>query len=196
MSEDLDDMDDDGAGENDDQPINDNNDETDDTNQIDNTENSDTDIGDDSELNDDELDDSDDNGEDDDTGGENLDGSKSIKEKEKDKLFSDLSPAQFNIKKSELMQNLMDMYDESILIFERVNRIPKTANNTKVISFILDKIEELKEYLNYNITTTFATKSYEENKNICDRCLVMLKQIQIMLTGLENNNDGKDDKAK
>ena len=99
-------------------------------------------------------------------------------------LFSDLSPQQMAIKNSELLQNYIDLFESLNTIFDNINKIPKTYSNTKVIEFVGEKIVEMKDMVNYIITTTYITKTYVENMATYKQCLLMLQQINTMLKGL------------
>ena len=134
-----------------------------------------------------------DNAEADNTGDETDDGSTDdnggtdLKSLEKT-LFADLTPEQMSIKNSELMQNYIDLYETLNHIFDNINKIPKDYNNTRVLSFITDKILDLKDMVNSIITTTYGTKTYVENLTVYKQCLLILKQVDEMLKGL---NTGK-----
>ena len=107
-------------------------------------------------------------------------------------LFADLTPQQISIKNSELMQNYIDLYDTIDGIFDDVNKIPKTYNNTRVLEFIAEKLSEMKDNINYTINTTYSTKTYTENLVIYKQYLVILQQINNMLKGLVRKPDDKD----
>ena len=109
-------------------------------------------------------------------------------------LFADLSPAQLNIKKTELLQNYANLYDTITSTFENVNKLNKTNNNLKVIEFITDKLTSLKEYVNQIITTSYSTKTYIENLENFKQCLLMMSQIDTMLKGLIQTRDDEKDK--
>lgn len=125
------------------------------------------------------------NGSNDETGSEGGDSAdaNTIAEKEK-VLFSDLTPQQMAIKNTELLQNYIDMHDALNSIFDNINKIPKTYNNTRAIEFVGQKVVELKDMVNYIITDTYVTKTYIENMVTYKQCLLMLQQINTMLKGL------------
>ena len=99
-------------------------------------------------------------------------------------LFSDLSPQQMAIKNSEHLQNYIDLFESLNTIFDNINKIPKTYSNTRVIEFVGEKIVEMKDMVNYIITTTYITKTYVEKMATYKQCLLMLQQINTMLKGL------------
>ena len=99
-------------------------------------------------------------------------------------LFADLTPEQMSIKNSELLQNYMDLYETLNHIFDNINKIPKNYNNTRVLSFITDKILDLKDMVHSIITVSYATKTYVENLTVYKQCLLILQQIDGMLQGL------------
>ena len=106
-----------------------------------------------------------------------------LKDMEKD-LFKDLTPEQISIKNAELLQNYIDLYDTINSIFDNINMIPKTYENTRALEFIAEKLIELKDIVNMIITTTYITRTYVENLTTYKECLLMLKQINTMLKAL------------
>ena len=101
-------------------------------------------------------------------------------------LFSDLSPQQMSIKNAELLQNYINLFESLTATFENINKINKTYSNTRIVEFIADKVVELKDMVNYIITTTYVTKTYVENLTTYKQCLLIMQQINTMLKGLVN----------
>lgn len=99
-------------------------------------------------------------------------------------LFSDLNPQQLSIKNTELLKNYMDLYTTIDLIIQDLDRIDKTAENTKRIEFIQAKLTELRDITNFTITTTYITRTYVENLSNYKQSLLMLQQINSMLKSL------------
>ena len=99
-------------------------------------------------------------------------------------LFSDLSPQQLAIKNNELLQQYITLYETINNIFNSINRIPKTISNTRPLSFIADQLIELKDMVNYTITTTYITRTYVENMTYYKQALVILEQLNTMLKAL------------
>ena len=107
-------------------------------------------------------------------------------------LFSNMTQSQINIMKSELLQNYVNMYDSVCLCFDNVNKIEKTFNNKQIINFISNELLKLKDYTNQIITNTFNTKTYFENKKMYEQCLLILKQIHLILQGLIRKKASSD----
>lgn len=125
---------------------------------------------------------------DEDTGGEDTgedaeDDGEDLNALEKE-LFSDLSPQQLSIKNTELLKNYIDLYTTVDLIIQDLDRIDKTAENTKRIEFIQTKLTELRDITNFTITTTYITRTYVENLSNYKQSLLMLQQINSMLKSL------------
>lgn len=99
-------------------------------------------------------------------------------------LFSDLSPQQLAIKNNELLQNYIELYETINTIFDSINKIPKTFDNTRPLTFIADQLVELKDMVNYVITTTYVTRTYVENMAYYKQSLVVLQQLNTMLKAL------------
>ena len=99
-------------------------------------------------------------------------------------LFSDLSPQQLSIKNHELLQNYIELYETINTVFDGINKIPKTFDNARTLSFIADQLVSLKDMVNYIITTTYITRTYVENMAYYKQALVILEQINTMLKSL------------
>lgn len=99
-------------------------------------------------------------------------------------LFSDLTPQQLAIKNNELLQNYIELYETINTIFDSINKIPKTYNNTRPLTFITDQLVGLKDMVNYVITTTYVTRTYVENMAYYKQALVVLEQLNSMLKAL------------
>lgn len=109
-------------------------------------------------------------------------------------LFKDLTPQQMAIMNTELLQNYTDMYSSLCVIFDDINNIPKSAENTRVLNYISSQTTELKEKVNFIITTTYITRTYAENLVEYKRCLLMMSRINDLLQCLiqRPNNTDKD----
>ena len=82
---------------------------------------------------------------------------------------------------TELLQNYIDMYNSLSVIFDDINNIPKSAENTRVLNYISSQTTELKDTVNYIITTTYITRTYAENLVEYKRCLLMMSRINDLL---------------
>jgi hypothetical protein len=107
-------------------------------------------------------------------------------------LFSDLSPQQLAIKNNELLRNYIELYETINTIFDSINKIPKTYDNTRPLTFITDQLVSLKDMVNYIITTTYITRTYVENMTYYKQALVILEQINTMLKALIQKPAKKD----
>ena len=121
--------------------------------------------------------DSGDNADDDNNTGDDL-GSQ-----EKD-LFKDLNPQQMAIKNTELLRNYIDLYDSISIIIEDMEKIEKTSDNIDIIDFINEKLEELKDIINYVISKTYIARTYIENLTQYKQSLLILSQINKMIKQL------------
>lgn len=99
-----------------------------------------------------------------------------LKEKEK-ALFVGLSDKQIEIKNKELKTNYEKMYKSLDGIIERVSNIDRTQKNTKIIDFIISKLNETSESLYIYYTTVFETKTYIENSRQYDIYILILRNI-------------------
>ena len=95
-------------------------------------------------------------------------------------LFADLTPQQLAIKNTELLKNYINLHTTLEDTFTNLNKIHKDYSNGRIIDFIADKIIELKDMVNYIITTTYVTRTYVENLVEYKKCLLIFHQISVM----------------
>lgn len=181
----MDDSDGDTSGEGDDNP--------DDTSDGDDEGGEDfmTDDGDDSGDGDnDTSDDGEDSGDasDDDEGGDDYDINKI-----EDELFSSLTPEQIAIKNHELKENFTELYSIIGSTLVRINDIAKTNDNINVLKFITEKLIELRDMIDYNITTAYQTRTYIENNIIYQQCIATLNAISQIIDQIPNLDGKKSD---
>jgi hypothetical protein len=114
------------------------------------------------------------------------DGTKTAEEIEaiEKELFSDLTDEQLALKHVELKSQFIALYEAAGEVVERINKIPKTDMNIKVLEFIGNKLTELRSLVHYNLTEGYETKSYVENVMIYQRCLVTMNTINQMLQAI------------
>lgn len=101
------------------------------------------------------------------------------------KLFTDLSPEQLNIKHRELKQQYIDLYTKTEELIDRVNAIPKTDNNLSVVDFIVKKLTELREIINYYLVNVYSTKTYVENTINIQHYLTIIASLNKMLNEIK-----------
>lgn len=99
-------------------------------------------------------------------------------------LFSNLTPEQLNIKHIELKTQFIDLYETVDKTINRINKITKNEDNLKVLEFTITKLIELKDLINFNLTKTYATKSYLENETDFQHCLAIFNTISKILEEL------------
>lgn len=110
-------------------------------------------------------------------------------------LFSNLSPEQVEIKNKELKQRFIDVYGTIASVLIRINDIPKTDLNIDVLHFVTDKLMELRDLVDYNITKAFATKTYIENSINYQLCLSTLSSISDIIDSVAGAEDDEAHKA-
>ena len=104
-------------------------------------------------------------------------------------LFSDLTPEQINIKHYELKRQYIELYNKSEDIVDRINTIPKTEQNLPIIDFVVKKLVNLREYINYYLTKVYQTKTYIENTTNYQQYLAVLNAINKILSEIPLEND-------
>lgn len=99
-------------------------------------------------------------------------------------LFSNLTPEQITIKNYELKQNFINLYSTIGTTLMRINDAYKSDDNIETLKFITDKLLELREMIDFNITTAYATRTYIENNIIYQQCLSTLNAISDIINSI------------
>ena len=107
-------------------------------------------------------------------------------------LFSSLTPEQIAIKNHELKNQFIELYSIIGSTLVRINDISKTNENINVLKFITEKLLELREMIDFNITTAYQTRTYIENNIIYQQCIVTLNAIAEIIDNIPKL-DGRDD---
>ena len=74
----------------------------------------------------------------------------------------------------------------------RINDISKTNENINVLKFITEKLLELREMIDFNITTAYQTRTYIENNIIYQQCIATLNAIAEIIDNIPKL-DGRDE---
>ena len=96
-------------------------------------------------------------------------------------LFKDLTPDQIDMKHQELKSNFTKLYDSTNSIIERINDIPSNENYLSSITFVSEKLSELRTMVADYMNNVYSTKSYMENAINYNRFLSVLKSINDIL---------------
>ena len=152
----------------------------------DSTSESDDSSEDDSSEDENFMDDSGDDNSSDESGGESTDTDDNNEGEESDdydinkienELFSSLTPEQIAIKNYELKNQFIELYSIIGSTLVRINDISKSNENVNVLKFITEKLLELREMIDFNITTAYQTRTYIENNIIYQQCIATLNAI-------------------
>lgn len=103
-------------------------------------------------------------------------------------LFSNLTPEQVAIKNYELKQNYINLYKTIISTITKMNDVGKTESNIELIKFISNKLIELKDMVDFNITKVYKTRTYIENNIIYQQCLSTMNALCDMINLIPNND--------
>lgn len=114
-----------------------------------------------------------------------------IRQLEKE-VFADLSPQQMEIKHKELKQQYLDMYEVTSNLIERINDVPRTEQNTKVLEFISIQLSDLREYISDYINSSYSQVSYMENAINYNKYLAILSGLNKILKELVDKTVDKD----
>ena len=108
-----------------------------------------------------------------------------------EELFSSLTPEQIAIKNHELKNQFIELYSIIGSTLVRINDISKTNENINVLKFITEKLLELREMIDFNITTAYQTRTYIENNIIYQQCIATLNAIGDIINNIPKLNDVK-----
>ena len=109
-----------------------------------------------------------------------------------DELFSSLTPEQISIKNHELKDQFIELYSIIGSTLVRINDISKSNENINVLKFITEKLLELREMIDFNITTAYQTRTYIENNIIYQQCIATLNAIADIIDNIPKL-DGRDE---
>jgi hypothetical protein len=113
-------------------------------------------------------------------------------EKIEDELFSSLTPEQIAIKNHELKNQFIEIYSIIGSTLVRINDVPKSNDNVNILKFITEKLLELRDMVDYNITTAYNTRTYIENNIIYQQCIATLNAIADIIDNIPNINGGQE----
>ena len=117
-----------------------------------------------------------------------------------DELFSSLTPEQIAIKNHELKNQFIELYSIIGSTLVRINDISKTNENINVLKFITEKLLELREMVDFNVTTAYQTRTYIENNIIYQQCIATLNAIADIIENIpklnDNNNKADDEEIE
>ena len=115
-----------------------------------------------------------------------------------DELFADLTQDQILIKNNELKKQFIDLYEVIGSCLIRIKNTDKTEDTAKILKFINEKLLEVRDLVDYNITTAFDTRTYIENSAILQEFIKTLNDISSMIDALNKKpkEDKKSDKDK
>lgn len=104
-------------------------------------------------------------------------------------IFKDISPEQMNIKIMELKKQYLEVHVTITDVLTRTNKIPKTSHNMSVLEFIINKLMELKDIVQFYLANTFDTKSYVENMVNYQQYLATLNTINRLLKEISRKKE-------
>ena len=116
--------------------------------------------------------------------GENSENQEDNLKKIESELFSSLTPEQIAIKNRELKSRFIEIYGTIGATLVRINDIPKSDDNIELLKFVTDKLLELRDIVDVNITTSYQTRTYIENNIIYQQCLSTLDAISDIISNI------------
>lgn len=112
-------------------------------------------------------------------------------EKEKE-LFSDLTEKQITIRTNELKGLYIKMMDTIGSTAGRLSSAPNTKTNTKIIKYLVNKLNGLQKMVEDYMIDTFETKTYIENTIYYHKCLMQLNLIKDILKEMSLKTQKQD----
>lgn len=109
-----------------------------------------------------------------------------LKKQEEDIYASaNLSPEQLDIKHKELKQNYLKMYDITTNIIDRIGDANVNEDNIRVIEYISEELNKLRNMITDYVNSVYSGKSYIENAINFNRFLAVLNGINKMLEEID-----------
>lgn len=121
--------------------------------------------------------------------GDETEGSENELKSLEDDIFKDIPPEQMNIKIMELKKQYLEVYATITDVLTRTNKIPKTTQIMSVLEFIINKLMELKEMVQFYLSNTFDTKTYVENMVNYQQYLATLNTINRLLKEISRKKE-------
>lgn len=121
--------------------------------------------------------------------GDETEGSENELKSLEDDIFKDIPPEQMNIKIMELKKQYLEVYATITDVLARTNKIPKSTQIMSVLEFIINKLMELKEMVQFYLSNTFDTKTYVENMVNYQQYLATLNTINRLLKEISRKKE-------
>lgn len=107
--------------------------------------------------------------------------------KREEKLLSNLTPEQLDIKHRELKNNFLNMYDIVNNAIERISDISVNEESISTVEYVSNQLSNLKDMVVDYLNTTYKTKSYIENYINYNRFIAVLNGINKLIEEMNKN---------
>ena len=81
-----------------------------------------------------------------------------------DELFQNLTPEQVAVKKTELKEQYVKLYEDIDKVIEKLSKVERQEESIRPINFVVKKLMEMRDLLKDALTINFKSKSYMENQ--------------------------------
>ena len=88
-------------------------------------------------------------------------------------LFSKLTPAQIQVKNTELKSQFVKTYISIANAIERLSKVDRKEYSIKPLNFVIKKMIELKDLTKEALVINFSNKSYVENQIVLQRIMAV-----------------------
>lgn len=107
------------------------------------------------------------------------------------KLLTELTPEQLQIKHQELKKKYDEIYNMIDPIINRINNLSKDNATLRVYDFVNKKLNELRDLVSHYLIKVYPTKTYVENLINYEEYIAILHQIDRVLEQISAQNDQK-----
>lgn len=105
------------------------------------------------------------------------------------KLLSELTPEQIQIKHQELKKKYIDIYDTIDPIINRISNLSKDNTSIRIYDFVTSKLTNLRELVSHYLIKVYPTKTYIENLINYEEYIAILHQIDKILEQIPSKNE-------
>ena len=115
---------------------------------------------------------------------ETEDGQEDQVKTQEDEIFANMTPEQRKVQDEELKENYIRLYNTIGDLISRLNQLSVDNTSREPISFVQNQLNDMKEYVYKYLSDVYSTKTYIENNINYQQYLVILSNINNLLTQL------------
>ena len=108
-----------------------------------------------------------------------------------DELFQNLTPEQVEVKKVELKEQYVKLYEDIDKVIDKLSKVERQEDYIRPINFVVKKLMEMRELLKDALTINFKSKSYMENQILLMRFMSNYTTLTKIIEELNKSKDTK-----